>query len=639
MNGTFRGSPFLDEAAPGAPAGGAPWRPGLDRLVAASAFAQFDVEPQGEDTLQALHDDECAACCGSPVRELEGLLFEDELDDERDSDDEAPLAVDEEAWSGRPEQIAFRDAVLAEHIERSRRRLGAAQPDLASTALDTIAGTQVRTARATAAAAGRLLAAARADLAAAQRAGDADALRTIDVTATSGYRSAQYQRELWLQYFGAPGGYYDQTRAAREALAEGPHSRAAVDYMLRRSGDGGFGLGGRIAAPGYSNHQNGIAIDWLQRRRAGHRIRNKSSAQHRRRWRDSWFHRWLLEHATRDHGFSPIDTEEWHWEYRGAGAARAPAPSQAPAPTPAVVSRPSAGGRLWAFEARAWATRVAIYCPAAAASGPVTLLFYVHGHLAPCGTPRLVPEGLITDPPFAFDRLIADSKQPVVLIVPHMKWATPGGSAVWGAEHARWHALARPATLNALLAEAVQELARERGGKAPTIERLIVAGHSRAYDFLEPLAHSRGELALREGVLARLAQVWAFDTTYAGQVDRWTAWLAADNRLRVTMFYRPHGDTRAVGNRFYAARGGRLDVQRVEEGHCAVPARRLPALLQRLGAGADHEIDDETEALPMLELDDLEALALDDETLDEAQHDEMLDEADPDGEAIDPDEP
>jgi hypothetical protein len=46
--------------------------------------------------------------------------------------------------------------------------------------------------------------------------------------------------------------------------------------MLQPRGSGGFGLGGRIAAPGYSNHQNGIAIDLWQERKKGHEVPNDS---------------------------------------------------------------------------------------------------------------------------------------------------------------------------------------------------------------------------------------------------------------------------------------------------------------------------------------------------------------------------
>ena len=224
--------------------------------------------------------------------------------------------TDSPAWRGTPDQIEFCDRVLAEHLARTRTRRGPPQRDLRDDELAEITGTGVRTARATAAAADRLLDAARADLVAAQAASDQDALRTTGLTVTSGYRGSDTQRQLWLRYFSAKGGYYDRTLAARAALPDGPHSEQAVDYLLRPRSEGGFGLGGRIAAPGYSNHQNGSAVDLYQQRTAGHTVRNDSDDVSRARWRASWFHHWLLAHA-RNFGFHPLSSEEWHWEFRG----------------------------------------------------------------------------------------------------------------------------------------------------------------------------------------------------------------------------------------------------------------------------------------------------------------------------------
>lgn len=239
--------------------------------------------------------------------------------DEQDLDCEGEL-TDAEVWTESGEQVSFRRRVLDEQLARSRRRHGAPQPDLSNDDLEIVPGTRVSTGRETARAAGRLLAAASADLQKAKEAGDVDAGRTVSITVNSGYRTAQHQLGLWLGYFPA---YYKQTRAVREGLPGGSHSDQAVDYLINPKANGGFGLAGRIAAPGYSNHQNGIAVDFKQFRRAGHEVKNSSRDEWRQRWRDSWFHHWLSENAAL-HGFKPIGTEEWHWEYRGEIARVAP---------------------------------------------------------------------------------------------------------------------------------------------------------------------------------------------------------------------------------------------------------------------------------------------------------------------------
>ena len=257
--------------------------------------------------------------------------------------------LEAEIWQGTADQIAFRDRVLEAHVE-SRRRAGAAKRDLSRSELGVVASTDgVEMGLDAAAAAGRLLAAANADLARAQASGHADALRTVRLSATSGYRGSAHQRDLWLRYFAAKDGYYDQTQTARERLADGPHSAQAVTYMLTPVRAGGFGLGGRIAAPGYSNHQGGIAIDFWQVRRKGHEIRSSSRDAARARWRATWFYDWLRANAA-SFGFQPIATEEWHWEYRpGAGATAAV--SAAPA-TDRPLVRPTASHAAGASNAR-----------------------------------------------------------------------------------------------------------------------------------------------------------------------------------------------------------------------------------------------------------------------------------------------
>ena len=205
------------------------------------------------------------------------------------------------------------------HLAHSRKKRGSPLRDLSAEEakrLVTVPGTKIKTFPDTAAAAARLLNAAHAELAKDKEAGDADALRTIGLGVSSGYRGSQTQRDLWLGYFKD---YYNQTRAARAKIPAGPHSTQAVGYMLD---PGGFGLRGKIAAPGYSNHQNGIAIDFLQTRAKGHAIKNSTKKEWRKAWYASWFHRWLRNNAHL-FDFQPIPTEEWHWEYRKGAVSRA----------------------------------------------------------------------------------------------------------------------------------------------------------------------------------------------------------------------------------------------------------------------------------------------------------------------------
>jgi Subtilase family/D-alanyl-D-alanine carboxypeptidase len=476
-------------------------------------------------------------------------------------------------WKGTPAQLDFRSRVLAEHIARKRQAKDP-QRDLRPDELADVPGTCVvrkgrqscvQTLPHTAQAAGRLLDAANADLGAAQRAGDADALRTVRLRATSGYRGSDHQKELWLDYFATK--YYDQTRAARAKIPDGPHSAAAVDYMLRPKQAGGYGIGGRIAAPGYSNHQGGIAIDFWQDRTGGNGIANDSDDSSRCRWRQSWFHGWLRTHAPAC-GFQPIPTEEWHWEYR-------------PGVTAAPDVREYRGGKLWTFDSAAHPAPVAVFCPKAALGRPaVDVVIYAHGLLSGCHRPKGLPAGFVTGAPFDLGRVADESGRPVILVVPLLDWANPCGAVVFGRGHERWHPLGRPSGLNTLLTEVLTETGRVQGISAPALRNLMVAGHSRAYDMLEPLAASRADPEMQRGALARLREIWAFDTTYAGDVAAWTDWLAQNPSLRLHVFYRPGTKTGAVGDRFLAQAGGRLAVTTVHEEHCDVPAKRLAEMLR-----------------------------------------------------------
>jgi len=212
----------------------------------------------------------------------------------------------DDVWSGTPEQIQFRETVLKAHIASKKT---APTPDLPGDKLTTVPGTKVPMRFDAAQYAGHLIAAANRELAIAQAAGDTDALKTTLITASSGYRDANYQAGLWRRYFPA---YYNETATARGQLADGPHGKAAVKKML------GY-LSWKIAAPGYSNHQAGVAIDLKQRRKKGSEIKNSTKKYWTDKWRGTWLFRWLLKNAS-VFQFYPYSKEPWHWEYRPAQA-------------------------------------------------------------------------------------------------------------------------------------------------------------------------------------------------------------------------------------------------------------------------------------------------------------------------------
>jgi D-alanyl-D-alanine carboxypeptidase len=224
---------------------------------------------------------------------------------------ENAFAFGTEAWTNSADQNTFREAVLAAHIALRSRGSRQPAPDLPPNAIKPVPGlpSHIQMRIQAADAAGGLIAAARAALLMAREAGDSDARKTLALGATSGYRSPAKQYKLWRDYFPR---YYVATAARRAQAPGGEHGTAARDIALRETAQW-------IAAPGFSNHNAGIAIDLAQRRTAGNEINNTSNGRDLKRWRDSWFHSWLVTNA-KTYGFAPYSMEPWHWEYKPASA-------------------------------------------------------------------------------------------------------------------------------------------------------------------------------------------------------------------------------------------------------------------------------------------------------------------------------
>jgi subtilisin family serine protease/LAS superfamily LD-carboxypeptidase LdcB len=273
----------------------------LDAVTARAAL------PQGQILLRPMHRLETV---DGPMTLAASDAMDAGTDRLGDADLAGNLAEDLDA-----EQAAFREVVLVAHLERSRRRRGAPSPDLSDAELSRVEGTDIRMASVAASHASQLLRAANRALEDARARGDQSVATTQRISAASGYRASAHQARLWRRYFED---YYQQTREARSQLPGGPHSEAAVAYMLDT-----FRIPDKIAAPGYSNHQQGIAIDFQQVMDAGHQIRNSTSREAVARWRSTWFYHWLEQNAP-GFGFVPYTKEPWHWTYRpqASGGAR-----------------------------------------------------------------------------------------------------------------------------------------------------------------------------------------------------------------------------------------------------------------------------------------------------------------------------
>jgi subtilisin family serine protease len=153
-----------------------------------------------------------------------------------------------------------------------------------------------------------LLAAARAALPSDPAASDVSQVGIV-----SGYRSASQQLSGWNHAFPQ---YCAETQNDRSAADGGEFGDTAAALLARY-------ISGRLAAPGFSLHNDGRAIDFLTVQ-GGRSMAASTSASNRKAWRASWFFGWLSGNAN-VYGFfqnTSID-EPWHWEYRGL-----PSPTQ-----------------------------------------------------------------------------------------------------------------------------------------------------------------------------------------------------------------------------------------------------------------------------------------------------------------------
>ncbi len=143
---------------------------------------------------------------------------------------------------------------------------------------------------------------------------------------TSAYRSPAYDSALWHRYFRNK--YYPVTYPERARLScwEGgafgwQATQSLVDLIAKRK-----------AAPGFSNHSNGIAVDFFtveggRTLAADTGQSNKGLRKVNAHWEKSWFYMWLEKHKG-EYGIERIPTEAWHWEFHEKAAARAAAPER-----------------------------------------------------------------------------------------------------------------------------------------------------------------------------------------------------------------------------------------------------------------------------------------------------------------------
>ena len=231
-------------------------------------------------------------------REIEeqGILDEDLAWASEEDLIESYIPANRLQWNkASAEQLTFMKKVYEAHVARSSRKR-TFRSSLPETQIATIENVLLR--KDAALALKQLLQAAREEV---RKLG-----KKVKISVASGYRSASKQFELWKKYFP---NYYNRTKKARGQLSGGSHGDKAVAYLVNF-------IAKRIAAPGFSLHQDGLAVD-LQPVENRRRFFNKTKAPHPEKWRQSWFWSWLIQHAA-SYGFyqNTKINEPWHWQYR-----------------------------------------------------------------------------------------------------------------------------------------------------------------------------------------------------------------------------------------------------------------------------------------------------------------------------------
>lgn len=141
-----------------------------------------------------------------------------------------------------------------------------------------------------------------------------EAQSVTKVKLTSTYRDADNQFGLWDSRFQ---GYWNDAQQSDDPkyhVEPGEMGSNEVKKLARY-------IGVATGAPGYSQHQKGLAIDFAAPTR---NTKNKKHASEvngvevkwQLLWRETWLHKWLVDNAA-IYGFEAYSGEAWHWNYVG----------------------------------------------------------------------------------------------------------------------------------------------------------------------------------------------------------------------------------------------------------------------------------------------------------------------------------
>jgi len=222
-------------------------------------------------------------------------------------------------------------------------------------------------------------------------------------------------------------------------------------------------------------------------------------------------------------------------------------------------------------------TRCSVYLPMLVRhSATIDLLVFFHGHDT-CRRHNFNPELVIQN--FRLDDQAEHAARSVAVAVPGLFWKVSDLNrirAAWSAPY-----------VNSFVEEVLGEIGKAESHPPPNLGRLILAGHSGAYDIMTPLADQFdcGAAETKKGALAKLDAVVAMDTTYGSQhaksMERWARKLPT---TRFTLVLSKGGTPPNVWAYWERTRKKtpgserpvNLNVQTMpNDGHCDLPAKYL----------------------------------------------------------------
>ncbi|HXH14311.1 MAG TPA: hypothetical protein VNP04_31685 [Alphaproteobacteria bacterium] len=164
---------------------------------------------------------------------------------------------------------------------------------------------------------------------------------------------------------------------------------------------------------------------------------------------------------------------------------------------------------------RSQSTDCAVYVPSRLRNKKeIDLLVFFHGDDSCPPQHNFNPYKVVKN--FRLDEQVEKGQRGVVLAVPVVHWKVGTSNNIRGV----WSA----ARLNAFVEEVLDQIGT--CGVRPSLNRLILAGHSHAHAILTPLANEfdAGVADTTKGGLAKLAEVWDMDTTFRSHALALVKW-------------------------------------------------------------------------------------------------------------------